>query len=282
MVEPKMTAKEAQESKEKWEREGRPKPETSVEKATREMKERGFPLPTRPDTNDYLRELYKIYDQLVREGAIYPGDRDEYWERTYDYIQQHGLTPALPYYKKIQTETVEAQFGKDWGDYQKLVLEYGGTYRDKLSALVEAYPWGGKTEGGDQQAYRQIKEAVLGSLSPEERQDRLARTEARWREPEEALPAPYAPTTGVKYGPAFEEMRVTLGGPQPWRDWFERMYGTLIRRYKGAAEKPTEVGWAEYLKEQRARLREEWSRAGAYGRGERPAAFQPKIRTVAF
>ena len=275
MVEPKQTREEAEAAKEAWERAGRPRPETSVERATREARERGYPLPTRPDINAYLRELYKIYDQLVREGVLYPGTRDEYWERTYDYIKEHGLTPALPYYGRIQEEATAKKFGEEWGDYEKLVLEYGGTYEEKLGALLEAHP-----QSGDLKVYYGLKHKVWGSLGPEERKERERRRPRGVRELPAPQRAPYV--TPFAYEPAFEAIRGGLAGPQPWKDWFERMYGTLIRRYKGVEAGPPPVGWAEYLKEQRPKLREEWWSGGAYGRGERPGAFAPKIRTVAF
>jgi len=289
MVEPKLSKNEAQEAKEAWEKAGKPKPETLVEKRTREIKERGMPLPTRPDVNEYLREVYRIYDELVREGVLYPGQRDEYWEQTYDYVKEFGLTPALPYYGRIQEERAEAEFGEEWGEYEKLVLEYGGTYEQKLGALAEAHP-----RAWDPKVYRGLKHDVWGSLSAEEQKARTRVHPRGWAEeafgtrlaPRKApvsAPSPisiFAPA--VKYEPAFEEMRTGLAGPQPWKDWFERMYGTLIRRYKGVEAEPTEETWAEYLRTQKARLREEWYGAGAYQRGERPSAFAPKIRTVAF
>ena len=286
MVEPKLSKKEAQEEKEAWEKAGKPKPETSVERAAREARERGRPLPTRLDVNEYLQELWRKYDELVREGVLYPGQRDQYWEQTYDYIQQYGLTAALPYYKDIQERQVEKKFGEEWGEFEKSVLEYGGTYDQKLQALIGAHP-----RNYDPKVFRDLKHKVWLSLGEEERKEREResrrrdKAEERLRAEQMARYAPRyapAPTPAMRYEPAFEEMRGGLAGPQPWKDWFERMYGTLIRRYKGVEAEPTEATWAEYLRTQKARLREEWYGAGAYQRGERPPAFAPKIRTVTF
>ena len=111
--------------------------------------------------------------------------------------------------------------------------------------------------------------------------------EAWWREP----PRP-------EYMPAFEEERMGLEGPQPWRQWFESRYPTLTKRfqailpklergfwpglYPGEVEEKAEKTWAEYLKRKTPELREEYATKYPYGMGGRPWAFAPRIKTVGF
>ena len=85
------------------------------------------------------------------------------------------------------------------------------------------------------------------------------------------LKLPYVP-------PLYEELGVT--GTPTWRDWFENKYGSAARQFvaKAPEERQAET-WAEFLKSKKAAAREEFWGLGTYGRGERPAAFQPAVRT---
>lgn len=101
-----------------------------------------------------------------------------------------------------------------------------------------------------------------------------------------------------EYAPAFEEERLGLGGPQPWKDWFERQYPTLVSRFKAQlpkfearaypgltpreAEKEIEKTWAEILRKRKPELREEYATRYPYGIEGRPWAMAPRIQTVGF
>jgi len=107
----------------------------------------------------------------------------------------------------------------------------------------------------------------------------------------------YAPPQ-PEYARAFEEERVGLGGPQPWKSWFESQYPSLVSRfratlpkmvpsaypgmYPGEAEEQIEETWAETLRKRRPELREEYATRYPFGMGGRPWAFAPRIQTVGF
>ena len=153
---------------------------------------------------------------------------------------------------------------------KKSILETDWTYEDKESSLLNlfySYQEEAMLPGTTPQ---DVAGELFATLSPEERQKRV------WGLPEMARrPRPEAP----RYEPAFEQMRAGLQ-PQPWREWFERSYSRLLSQYKLAEREPTEKGWAEYLKRKKPELKEEWWGRGAGARGERPAAFAPRITTV--
>tara|TARA_Y100000310_G_scaffold205781_1_gene206110 strand:+ start:534 stop:1949 length:1416 start_codon:yes stop_codon:yes gene_type:complete len=107
----------------------------------------------------------------------------------------------------------------------------------------------------------------------------------------------FAPKGVDKYGkpipqrqPEFErvfEEQAALTGSQPWQDWFERRYGTLLRQFKATTPKeteaePLETSWADFLRQRKPQLKEEYYAQSPYARGERPSAFQQKIKTVNF
>uniref|UniRef100_A0A6M3KXR7 Uncharacterized protein n=1 Tax=viral metagenome TaxID=1070528 RepID=A0A6M3KXR7_9ZZZZ len=85
---------------------------------------------------------------------------------------------------------------------------------------------------------------------------------------------PYSP-------PGFEEVGAT--GAPAWKSWFESNYPSIVREFKGKpAKERTEGGWSEFLENERTRIREEFAKQGPYYRGERPGAFAPRIKTVAY
>jgi len=76
---------------------------------------------------------------------------------------------------------------------------------------------------------------------------------------------------------------VTTQGSQMWRSWFERNYPSIVSEFKQKpAEAQTSGGWDEFLKQERTRIKEGYLKQSAYQRGERPSAYGPKIKTVAF
>lgn len=98
---------------------------------------------------------------------------------------------------------------------------------------------------------------------------------------------PYAPTyEEPSYMPAFEMAGVE--GTEPWRAWFESRYPTLLRQFKatlpreGIPTERAEASWVEWLEKRTPELREQWQRLSPYQRGERPAVYAPRIRTVGF
>jgi len=100
-----------------------------------------------------------------------------------------------------------------------------------------------------------------------------------------------------RYEPAYWERWRGLEAAPPRKDWFESMFGTMVRRFE--AQLPTEKGyetrekaaeraeeiesmWAKRLEEQKGAMREEFWSYKPTQRGERPTIFQPRVKTVAF
>jgi len=97
-----------------------------------------------------------------------------------------------------------------------------------------------------------------------------------------AKPVPF-----TEYGVGLEEMRtgfeVLFPQTQRWKEWFRSKYPRMIEQFEAKPEEQrTKVGWAEYLKKRKTKVREEWYKQTPYERGERPSAFAPRIKTVGF
>jgi len=235
------------------------------------------------EARPYLEGLREILEEYVAKGSIYPEKMLEVWEFATQYIAESGLTPALPFYKEVQWRGIEREAQGQYERFKDAILVTDWSYSEKFASLLRAHP-----RAGDVKVFRQIKSDLWASLSPEEQAGRVREVESaeeRARKVREVRYAPrYAPSYAypepMRYEPAFEEERAGLGGTRPWKSWFENRYGTLVRRFKAITEEPTEKGWAEYLKAQKPKLREEWAGLGAWGRGERPSAFAPRVRTV--
>ena len=81
--------------------------------------------------------------------------------------------------------------------------------------------------------------------------------------------------------PTFGELDTT--GSPAWKSWFAQRYPTIVSRFKGGeGGERTETGWAGFLKTERERIQAEFTKQTPYSRGERPSAFAPKIKTVAW
>ena len=81
--------------------------------------------------------------------------------------------------------------------------------------------------------------------------------------------------------PTFGELDTT--GSPSWKSWFAQRYPTIVSRFKGGeGGERTETGWASFLKTERERIQAEFTKQTPYSRGERPSAFAPKIKTVAW
>lgn len=100
----------------------------------------------------------------------------------------------------------------------------------------------------------------------------------------EAIQGGLAPTRAAPVTiepPTFEEVGVT--GPPRWKSWFESNYPSIVSQFSSkTVENRTASGWAKFLENERARIKEEFASLGPYARGERPGAYAPKVRTIAF
>jgi len=115
-----------------------------------------------------------------------------------------------------------------------------------------------------------------------------------------ALDQPTAPeykAPSARYAPAFEETAGGLTGPQPWKDWFRQRFSTLYSKYAATLPRAgtfpserealteterVEKGWADYLKRETPKLREEYATRYPQGFEAEPRAYQPAIKTVKF
>jgi len=113
-------------------------------------------------------------------------------------------------------------------------------------------------------------------LTREEQSD-LRFVVSEWQGQGEAEPEPTKPFEL----PTVKALGIT--GPPAYKSWFEQNYPSIAREFMGQSEgERTESNWSTYLEKERKRLKEEFARWSPYQRGERPGAFQPRIKTVAF
>jgi len=90
-------------------------------------------------------------------------------------------------------------------------------------------------------------------------------------------PPPPKPITPPGFG------GVGATGSPSWKSWFERQYPSIVSQFGARPAEEREAGdWASFLATERARIKEEFAKQSPYARGERPGAFAPKIKTVAF
>jgi len=113
------------------------------------------------------------------------------------------------------------------------------------------------------------------SVAANEEEQRMS-DEAPPRTPKPApLPDPFEDI------PTFGELGVA--GSPTWKRWFEQRYPTIVSQFRGKeAKERTEAGWTGFLEKERARIKAEFTKQSPYARGERPGAFAPKIKTVAW
>ena len=89
-----------------------------------------------------------------------------------------------------------------------------------------------------------------------------------------------------------------LTGTEPYKEWFSSRYPSIVAEFQatipkmeqrywpglmpGEVKEEVEKTWAEYLKAEMPRRREEYTTQYPYGMGGRPWAFAPRIQTVKF
>jgi len=89
-------------------------------------------------------------------------------------------------------------------------------------------------------------------------------------------PEPYEP-------PGYKEIEPEVSGPPLWKSWFAQTYPSIAWEFgEKPIEQRTEETWAAFLEKEREKLRTEFAKQSPYRRGERPSAYQPKIKTVGF
>ncbi len=236
-------------------------------------------------TRNYLELALSTYQGLVEQGYLSQDVADRYMDDIAAYIDAQGITPKLPYYEDWQAiSTGEKLPTEKERQYENIKSAYLAStdmsFNEKYIALLRLHPNAGNVE-----ISRQIKNEVFASLSPEEQTKIRTENEQRRYDTQQRQLAEQRTTLrpeGFEFEPAFEEERLGLGGSQIWKNWYEDRFGLQIRRFKGQVEDQTEETWATFLKRQTPKLREEFQKVGAFRRGERPSAFQPRIRTVNF
>ena len=101
-----------------------------------------------------------------------------------------------------------------------------------------------------------------------------------------------------EYSRIFTQYAPELEGSQPWKDWFESNYSSLVAKFEASipefeakywkdkrpkeVEEEVEAGWAEWLKKKTPELKEEYQTKYPYGIQGRPWAFSPRVQTVQF
>ena len=99
----------------------------------------------------------------------------------------------------------------------------------------------------------------------------------------EAAGAPPKPTPPPPYNAPESFGQLGETGSPVWKSWFARYYPSIASQFQEKPEEErTETSWMTSLSKERARIREEFARQSPYSRGERPGAYQPRIKTVQF
>jgi len=179
-----------------------------------------------------------------------------------------------------------------WGKFnydREQILASDMTYSQMVGALSNLVNELGSKVSLDAKATYNLLQAAQNDpykVHPEELERRRGETYGRTIATEPRATTPYGEypleTTQPFRPPTFEEVRPTLGGPEPWRQWFARQYAQEVSTYMAKTQEPTEKDWADYLRERTPELRERFFSLPPAERGERPWSFQPSIRSVRF
>lgn len=211
----------------------------------------------------YMEGLEKYLISMVEGGALDSEKAGEILAGAGGRLRQGLYSPDLPYFQQV----IKGQ------TYQDVLNEYfrmaGSPFAVKRPTPVDKtiLPWRAHVEPEEAAAlHRKYGKQWLVPGYIRRIEEERGREEERVRGLEKA----------------YTEQLGEVAGTAPWKDWFRRQYPQLFREFKVGEEKPTAVGWAEFLKKRKPELREEWWSLGAYQRGERPAAFAPRIKTVGF
>jgi len=150
--------------------------------------------------------------------------------------------------------------------------------RGTAPALI-AQKYGGSPDAAMQTVirYEQNPQAPeFANLSKEERSQLTAGA----TEYKASGAAPVQPLPPVE-PPQFRELGIS--GSPTWRSWFQQQYPSIASQFMGKPEgERTQKGWAGFLEKEKARIREEFAKQGAYYRGERPSVYAPRIKTAVF
>jgi len=222
------------------------------------------PAYTAPDYK-YKQGLADYLDFLGSVGLIDDATDAAIIARAKSQLATEGLTPNLPYYEMVQA-------GK-------------GEWERGISDII--YPPETQAQRDEREVQRNLAWQQKSGMSI------VSGRPLGWRSPE----AVYSPPA-ARYAPAFETTAEGIGGTQPWKDWFRERFGSLASKYEAtlprqekyfseaealAETQRTEKGWAEYLRTQTPKLREEYATRYPYGMGAKPTwALQPKVKTVSF
>ena len=281
-------------------------PDGEIESAYREP-EKPKEKPLTEEEGRYLEDVIAMYRTQVDAGYWTLDQATEYLGYVYDRIQLMGIIPTTPYYKEVaayrETQArirsagplagslleVSSRFEEDLKGIQAQDLPY----EEKMRQAANLYQEYARTTPIIKQFINPYKaEEVLGSyiettLTPKQKEALKFRRTA-WAE---AQGAPYYPKEAgraearrakilreTKYPLVFEAAKPA--GTQPWRDWFESQYSSLVRRFQVAPAEEVEKGFPAWLAKETPKLREEWFSRTLGEQGGRARAFQPMIRTV--
>ena len=256
----------------------------------------GLPKAEQKRIEDVAKELQTRAEVTARQAQELPlgvrGTSEQQVQAAYGAIRNLKLQMAAA------PDYLQTQMGQQITQLEQAIEQIKGGIRGQARARTEEemYPPNWQSELGPGKIAQDFAEKY--GMSPEAAQQtglryfqhpeseefsNLTKEESRslaWVGMEAAgsqRPLPAAPP----HEPAgFEELGVTAA---PWKSWFERRYPQIVSKFK---EKPpierTAGSWSEFLERERKRIREEFTKQSAYQRGERPSAFQPRLKTVAF
>jgi len=199
---------------------------------------------------DYFREQTRQRQRYEGMTTLQGRKRDTVLKAREDMDNQVDsiLRSDIPYNEKV------TMLGQAFGKYQQEAM------------LPDSY-------------WQALQNAPATMMTPEER---------RLGIPETPYPERVKPTIAGQpdyRGILSEETRqYPLGAQQ----WFERQYPTLYRQFQEQLKyQPQSTGgykteFEKTLKKRKSDIYEEWWSLGAWERGERPSAMQPRVTTVRF
>lgn len=151
-----------------------------------------------------------------------------------------------------------------------------------------------------EESYAEAREREEYGLSPEEQARRREESYeySQWSQARSKYAAQEAYQAQPRYEPGFESWFESQGSrSEPLKNWMESMFPRLRQQYEAtlpsprgyetreqarASQSQIESGWQNFLGQKAPKLEEEWHLKSPGQRGERPAAFAPRVRGVSF
>ena len=263
----------------------------------------------------YAGTMGKVWDYYVRKVAK-PEMGFWDWLSTTAHYPTHVIDALRVYYKPFTGAIQDTGYWFDYSGFYQRIVTYLNRMPDWQAVLMATYPRGvGGYAAGTEDFFKALApEKWAGFVEERERlrkEEEQRKFEREWR----ALPielkltperlreyqisqAWRRETPRPEYRRAFTQELMGLTGPEPYKEWFSSRYPSIVAEFQatipkmeqrywpglmpGEVKEEVEKTWAEYLKAEMPRRREEYTTQYPFGIGGRPWAFAPRIQTVKF